>query len=300
MGHIDDRDDDDLDFESYLKEKACRLQDASALRTVEIPEEKEAPQVETVNPGQDRRIPTHAQSLVPRPPTYKPADDVLENLRKSTKEETSEPTQDIGPRSALDAGERTSHFSISRQVLPSGATSVYVLDERVPLVLDEQGQAIINKTVSDIDKAPETFINDIIKATFTSDFAVIGSRSEAVIKHFHNLDRCIQLIKFHQIGLRAGLSEMLKAETTEERLRLLDIDSKFYQKQARKASEKIKGERAPKGPAKSKGSKSPGMKAADTLLGMMMSKAASIELLKTQGKWDSSVEAYVNKLSWKA
>jgi hypothetical protein len=218
------------------------------------------------------------------------ADDAVGNFSSGTNSprtpETSEPGESTP---AGDAAERATKLALHSHPVAGR----YVTETTEPVRIDPEWVDVFNKTVQHPEKSREILIEDVIKKTFTTQFSVEKATPEQIIEHYHSLDRCIYLIKAHQNGIRTTLEDMLRTETHQRRVELLELDRKHRVKTAKKAVDSIREKRTK--PSKATG-KSKAHKMIDTLKGLAMDRPTIEQNLTAVGLLDDSSKAYLDKL----
>lgn len=153
----------------------------------------------------------------------------------------------------------------------------------------------ITEVVADA-KVDEDWKRTYIK---TYEIAVVEMTPEQVIHKFHELERMIYLMRAQQQALRGPvLEQLLRAETAQERERLLDLDRKERNKSQKRAKGEVKPKKAASGVTKpsSKTGKSKLQKSIDTLHGLGMTRIATEAKLRASNMWDDSLVSYLDSL----
>jgi hypothetical protein len=248
----------------------------------------------------------------------KDLDDILsgvDELERSFEDYLTEktkciPLSEMRPTNVVDA---EAHFSkepnsataeTSNTSDTSSANAAESDNHVAPLMTDERGVKLtLHKhpiAGSYVTETTEAYsVDEEWQKVFaeTHQIAVVDMTAEQIIQRYHTLDRTVFLIRAQQNGLRVGLEEVLKAETWQERNRLLEMDRKYKVRLSKKAVETSRSEaRSNRGKPSSKTGKSKGAKTADTLHSMMMDQGAIERLLQQQGLLDEATQAYVKKL----
>lgn len=136
-------------------------------------------------------------------------------------------------------------------------------------------------------------IDDEWKQVFIESYNLVAALTpEEMLDRIHRNEMAVIKLKTQNQGIRKRLEGALKDMDETRRADFLEKDKKF---RAKKTSESP----ASKGPGssrKSQAGKTPGMKAADTLQSLMMTKEAVVNKLKERKLYGVLEENYVEKI----
>jgi hypothetical protein len=211
--------------------------------------------------------------------------------------EASKLTEIVQPEPAHDVEANSSRETSS--VIPvtnplASSPSARVVDKSTELKLHEH--PIVGSYVTEHSQGHS--VDEEWQKVFvqTHIIAVQDMTAEQIIERFHTLDRSVFLIRAQQQGLRLALEDVLSTKNYKQREELLELDRKHRAAVNRKAKVKFEKSGPSTGSAKPSGKgKTRGMKAADTFKSLMMTKEATLDMLKKQNLLDDSTAAYVNK-----
>jgi hypothetical protein len=281
MRRDDSSSDPEMDFESYLRKKVDIWQQdvpVSQLSEIEIGSERS-----------DRPIVTKPEPIV-APKIEEPEYEIdpifgTKIYRKSAPVVVERQQSEVSLQ-AEGTSELSSSLSVSDVVNDPLLAGPEVHEKVEELSLrGVEGHQYVIRNAQDL-KVDELWLK---LANEAHQFAVTQMSAEDVIRRHHDLNELIRKLRAKQHGLNLALEDLLPRENGKRREELIGLRSKL--------TSKAKGGRKPAGPKKDKPiGITKVQKAIDTLFNLSMSKETIEKTIRSQGLFDESASAYLEKL----